>query len=240
MSKQKEVHINDTKFNMVDVLENKNEEEQENNKEEEKEIENIEEEKAPEINYKKEENVEEKRKRLLVISRYKNSTRFGEWLKKQGFNFNSKDLEEMSNDELETMINDIRFCIATKNTNGMYGKLSTQGILVIENVLRPIYNVDGLSQMLSNDQTYLDTVEELALEYQNYLYVQPQYRLMYSVLSSAYLVHSQHIMLEKLSQTEEGKQMIQQMANQIQAQQSSENNIKELGAEFSKQFGDLL
>src|SRR5690349_13295697 len=102
MSKPKEVNINDTKFNMVDV--------QENNKEEKKEMENKEEEKAPEINYKKEENVEEKRKRLLVISRYKNSTRFGEWLKKQGFNFSSKDLEEMSNDELETMINDIRFC----------------------------------------------------------------------------------------------------------------------------------
>ena len=144
----------------------------------------------------------------------------------------------MKNDELETMINDIRFCIATKNTNGMYGKLSTQGVVVLENILRPVYKVDGLSNVLANDPTYLDTVEELALEYQNYLYVQPQYRLMYCVLSSAYIVHSQHIMLQKMSKTVEGQEMIQKMANQIQNTNTS--NVKTLEPEFKHQFGDLL
>jgi len=251
MSKQKEVNINDTKFNMKDVINVESDESNQTEEVSDDEIESKhknqddskdedENQTGPEINYKFEENVEEKRKRLLIINRYKNSQRFGDWLKKQGFNFNSNTLSKMTNTELETMINDIRFCIATKNTNGMYSKLSTQGVVVLENVLRPVYKIDGLSQILSNDSTYLDTVEELALEYQNYLYVQPQYRLMYCVLSSAYIVHSQHIMLEKLSQTVEGQNMIKNMANQIQNVNNNSENGKQFDSDFSERFGDLL
>lgn len=238
MSKTKEVNINDTKFNMKDVLKFDEEPKDKNDKNDNVEPEPKPEEPGPSINYKEEQNVEEKRKRLLVINRYKNSSRFGEWLTKQGFNFDSKTLEAMSNEELETMINDIRFCIATKNTNGMYGRLSTQGVVILENILRPVYKIDGLSKILESEPTYLDTVEELALEYQNYLYVQPQYRLMYCVLSSAYIVHSQHTMLEKLSKTEDGQQLIKQMAEQIN--NTNHEFIKPVNPEFNDRFGDLM
>jgi len=140
----------------------------------------------------------------------------------------AKHLGDLSSEELETMINDIRFCISTKNTNSLYETGATKGLLVAETLLRPIYKIDGLSDVLSKDQTYLDLVEEILLENQNQVYVKPQYRLLYCVLSSAYIVHNQHVMLEKLSQTDEGKKMINEMANKLQNTQKQQIQIKNL------------
>jgi len=229
--KVEEMKINDSKFTLkIDEAPEKKiryrddekpakKKKQENEKEKsEKEEEHPE---IPELDY-EENDIEAKRKRFMIISRYKNSKRFGNWLKTQGFEFNTKGLKDKTVDELENMINDIRFCISTKNTNNMYETGATKGILVLENMLRPVYKVDGLSQILSNDPMYLDLVEELLLERANYVYVKPEYRLLYCVLSSAYIVHAQHMALEKLSQTDEGKKMIKDLANQIQvAEQQS-------------------
>jgi hypothetical protein len=181
----------------------------------------------PELDYEKDD-IEAKRKRLMIISRYKNSKRFGSWLKTQGFEFNTKQLKDKSLDELENMINDIRFCISTKNTNNMYETGATKGVIVLENMLRPVYKVDGLSQVLSSDPMYLDLIEELLLERANYVYVKPEYRLLYCVLSSAYIVHAQHIALEKLSQTEEGKKMISDFANKIKENETMDKLIKDV------------
>jgi hypothetical protein len=98
---------------------------------------------------------------------------------------------------------------------------------------------------------YLDLVEELLLERQNYLYVKPEYRLLYCVLTSAYIVHSQHVMLEKMSQTEEGKQMIQDMANKISSKEIKTdipqldlgNNpipSKQMDISFEEKYNDLM
>lgn len=208
---------------------------------------------APEMNYKEESDVEAKRKRLMIIGRYRNSKRFGAWLKKQGFDMLPRRLEKMSNDELETMINDIRFCISTKNTNNLYETGATKGILVLESLLRPVYKIDGLSQTLSNDPTFHDLLEELLLERQSYIYVKPEYRLLYVVLSSAYIVHSHHIMLEQLSQTDEGKKMIQDIANKMEENRQPQaapisinlpTNLdierKSLDNTFTQKYSDLL
>lgn len=255
MEKVKEVNINDSRVNIADIVEIKqpkdadvdSESDNIENKNDEPDIID-----SPPIDYTQEDNVEEKRKRLNIIARYRNSKRFGSWLKKQGFNMTAKNLEDLSSDELETMINDIRFCISTKNTNSLYETGATKGILVAENLLRPIYKIDGLSEVLSKDPTYLDLVEEILLENQNQIYVKPQYRLLYCVLSSAYIVHSQHLMLEKLSQTDEGKKMIHDMANKLQNSQKQQLQIqnlvpdnitiksKKLEEEFTKKYCDLL
>lgn len=195
--------------------EEKEEKEEESSPQEESSADEKEKKDVPELDYESDE-IESKRKCLMIIARYKNSKRFGSWLKTQGFEFNTKALKDKSMDELENMINDIRFCISTKNTNNMYETGATKGVLILENMIRPVYKVDGLSQVLSNDPMYLDLIEELLLERANYVYVKPEYRLLYCVLSSAYIVHTQHTALEKLSQTEEGKKMIRDFANQIQ------------------------
>jgi hypothetical protein len=245
--KVEEVKINNSKFVIKNIVEPKEEKEEGTEIKDDQENDKPE---SPEIDYTEEDNVEDRRKRLMIIERYKNSKRFGSWLKKQGFDFNLKSLKDKTNEELDVMINDIRFCISTKNTNNMYETATTKGILIIENLLRPIYKVDGLSQVLSNDPMYLDLIEEILLEKQNYIYVKPEYRLLYCVLSSAYIVHNQHIMLEKLSETEEGKQMIQEMANQINTNSKDiklniqlDSNImpkKELDNKFTEKYKDLL
>lgn len=257
----KTVNINNTKINLKNILKKDTNESKEETQEQEAPVEETEqtnnqpENNTPEIDYQEEDNPEDKRKRLLVISRYKNSKRFSKFLKDQGFNFNTKHISGLSNEELETMINDIRFCISTKNTNNMIEQVSTKGIVLLENLLRPVYNIDGLSQVLTNDQTYLDLVEELTLEHSNYFYVKPEYRLMYCVTSSAYIIHTQKIMLDNMKKTPEGQIMIQKMAKEINEQKEKENEknnvpviqqepkiikTKEMSSEFIKSYGDIL
>ena len=48
------------------------------------------------------------------------------------------------------------------------------------------------------------------------------------MLSLAYIVHAQHIALEKLSQTEEGKKMIQDMSNKIKENETMDKLIKDV------------
>jgi hypothetical protein len=224
--KIEEIKINNSKFEIKDITEPKSTKEEGKNENKEGNDNNNDKPETPEIDYSEEDNVEDRRKRLMIIARYKNSKRFGSWLKTQGFDFNLKSLKDKSNEELDTMINDIRFCISTKNTNNMYETAATKGVLIIENLLRPIYKVDGLSEVLTKDPMYLDLVEELMLERSDYIYVKPEYRLLYCVISSAYIVHNHHIMLQKLSETEEGKQMIKDLASKINENESKNKDVK--------------
>lgn len=250
-----EVKINKSKVSLVDILEQKPENA---TNEKDQTIEQIDDQKeeieAPELEYDGDEDVEEIRKRLMILSRYKNSKRFGKWLREQGFILNAKKLEGKTQEELDTIINDIRYCISTKNTNSLYETGATKGIVVLENLLRPVYKIDGLSTVLSNDPMYLDLVEEMMLERASFIYVKPEYRLLYCVLSSAYIVHNQHIMLEKLSQTSEGKQMIKEMASRFKENENVSETPqiqiykpigpqvvqKQMDSTFSDKYADLL
>jgi hypothetical protein len=49
-----------------------------------------------------------------------------------------------------------------------------------------------LSAVLSQDESYKDVCEELILEHQHYLYCKLEYRLLYSVVKNATIVHQQH------------------------------------------------
>ena len=95
------------------------------------------------------------------------------------------------------------------------------------------------------DQTYLDLVEEILLENQSYVYVKPQYRLLYCVLSSAYIIHSQHAVLEKISQTAEGQEMIKKMASEIERGEANPiptvpAEVKVMDNHFMSKYKDLL
>ena len=154
---------------------------------------------------------EARRLRLLILNRYKLSQRFGQYLSDLGFKLDNTYLSTLTIQELESLINDIRFCVSTKNVNNFWQDACVHGIGVAERIVSPFYNVTGLSQALGHDETYKDVYEELILEHQNYLYCKPEYRLLYCVVKNASLVHEQH----KFFQTDEGKKAIENYKKQI-------------------------
>ena len=74
--KIEEVKINTSNFVVRDIVK----EEKSETDNEIKYKENSYKPESPEIDYTEEDNVEDRRKRLMIISRYKNSKRFGSWL----------------------------------------------------------------------------------------------------------------------------------------------------------------
>lgn len=168
--------------------------------------------------------VEEKRKKLLMLSRYRQSKRFGHFLAENGFDLSSNRIVGLSLQSLDALLNDVKFTIACKNTSGVVEAAAISGVMVLENVVTPWYNVKGLSECLSKSATYLDCVEEIALENQSYIYTKPTYRLMFEILKCAYMVHQQHSYVAELQKTEEGKAIFQQHVQRaMQEQQKQEN-----------------
>ena len=155
---------------------------------------------------------EARRLRLLILNRYKLSQRFGQYLSDLGFKLDNSQLSTLTIPELDSLINDIRFCVSTKNVNSFWQDACVDGIGVAERIISPFYNVTGLRQVVSHDDTYKDVCEELILEHQNYLYCKPEYRLLYCVVKNGSLVHEQH----NFFKTEEGKKVIVTYKKQMQ------------------------
>src|SRR4051812_9248168 len=70
---------------------------------------------------------EERRLRMVVISRYRLSNRFGEYLKQQGFNLAIEHLQTLSVPQLDKLINDVRFYVSTKNTGSYIQSMAVGG-----------------------------------------------------------------------------------------------------------------
>lgn len=166
---------------------------------------------------------EARRLRLLILNRYKLSPRFGQYLADLGFKLDGTNLSSLTIQELDSLINDIRFCVSTKNISNFWQDACTHGVGIAERIVSPFYNVTGLSQVLGKDDTYQDVCEELILEHQNYLYCKPEYRLMYCIVKNASLVHEQH----KFFQTEEGKKAIENYKKQMGININMESDNKQ-------------
>ena len=170
---------------------------------------------------------EARRLRLLILNRYKLSERFGQYLAELGFKLDNYHLNNFTIPELDSLINDIRFCVSTKNVNNFWQDACTQGVGIAERIVSPFYNVTGLSAVLSQDESYKDVCEELILEHQHYLYCKPEYRLLYSVVKNATIVHQQH----KFFQSDEGKKAIEEYKKKMGLADAQPNQpVPEKGA----------
>lgn len=82
--------------------------------------------------------------------------------------------ESMNIHDLENVIQEMRFVIATRNSGRFAIQTFETCATIVEN-LHPDFQ--GLSQCLISDETTTDIVKELSLEYQSYIYTRAEYRL---------------------------------------------------------------
>ena len=128
---------------------------------------------------------------LLLICRYGNSARFGEYLKNLEFTFDIKKLREMDSEQLTDMLTRIEAANGHKNNVSFIStgvKLATGTIETITSkhpALREKYNCTGLTMKLEQSDDYLDALEELDIKYGTKFRVKPEYRLILAVGSSA-------------------------------------------------------
>lgn len=161
----------------------------------------------------------DRRKLIIVLQRYEKS-RFGSYMKEMKINTNN--LEKYSNDELETILDDCRFSISQKHNSGMIEGAVLKSIEVLETFMNSLYKIDGLSKVLQNNPIFLDTLSEITLENATMTYISPEKRLAFLVLSNAMAVHSSHEFFSQLSQSSEGKEQLNKLAESMKILQNEE------------------
>lgn len=132
---------------------------------------------------------------VLMLSRYGTSKRFGSYLKDLSFNLTLSRLKKMTIPQLEDLLIRVRTSVANKNTSNIWENSISGAVDITEKLISasPLGNrihIEGLAEHLKEDDTWLDLVEELQLEYQNLTYVSPQVRLTYTLLTVGAQVHA--------------------------------------------------
>ena len=103
---------------------------------------------------------------------------------------------------MEELLERVRTSVANKTVSDIWSNSITSGLGMIENVctmtrLNDTIKLKGLTELLREDETFLDLLEELKLNNQNLAYVSPYTRLAYTLLSSIFHVHGLNTMLDK-------------------------------------------
>lgn len=186
------IQLGETEINMDKVVQSQNNEQKKPDPETDKKQKEIE--KVAARFEKQEQNEKEdaeKAKRLSVLAKYRNSRRFGPYLKEIGCNIEPARLVKMSVKQLDQVVTDVKMKIATKNATGFGQEMVFKGIGVLEYALHDLWRIDKLSDTLRNSESFLDAVEELLLEWDG-VYMSPKLRVVLEIVSTAVFVHNSH------------------------------------------------
>jgi len=147
-------------------------------------------------------NVKRHQEFVLMLSRYGTSSRFGEYLKSLSFQLNPIKLRKLKLECLEELLERVRTSVANRTISDVWTNSITAGLSMAENLctqtrLNDTIKLKGLTEMLKDDEAFLDLLEELKLNNQNLAYVSPYTRLAYTLLTSVMTVHGINTMLDK-------------------------------------------
>jgi hypothetical protein len=147
-------------------------------------------------------NIKVHQEHCLMLSRYGSSPRFGEYLKSLSFVLTPVKLRKLKLEQLEELLERVRTSVANRTISDIWTNSITSGLGVVENLctmtrLNDTIKLKGLTEMLKEDESFLDLLEELKLNNQNLAYVSPYTRLAYTLLTSIMHVHGLNTMLDK-------------------------------------------
>lgn len=138
-----------------------------------------------------------KRKLILKIQQY--IVQFSKYLPQE---LNIKEFKDFTIEQLQSLLDEIKFTIAVRNSGKMNQRMILQGITLLESLLiafTPL-KVKGLSQICL-DKDFQETVLELCLEMEM-MYLDPKYRLCYALVSAATTLHIMNSRAEAIQQSE--------------------------------------
>jgi len=153
----------------------------------------------PKETTKKTDNAAKRQSLILLLKSYGESKRFGEFLKANGFKLDVKTLNTMKLDKLQDILDQVKITVSSKNINFMAEKAVLSMTKLLEAGLTNIYNIDGLSENLARNDSFLDCVEELRLEHQVFIKVDPKQRFLFEILRTAYMTHTANKLMGNLT-----------------------------------------
>lgn len=193
----------------------------------------------------------EKREKIFLISRYRNSTRFGEYLRNEmRLNLDMTELQRLSTDELDNLLQEIQICICNKNNQKIVTESAIHIISIFERMLTNLYKVDGISEALHNNDAFLDALEEYALQNHKLLHASPKTIILAEIIKTAVLLHNSHVLSAEISKTPEGKEQLKKFGDELLKKAKEEKSkvqiknvvetAKPVSQEFVNKYSDLL
>jgi len=139
--------------------------------------------------------IEKHQEHVLMLSRYGAHERFSEYLGKLAFELKPSALKKKSLNELEELLQRVRTSVSNKNVSDIFAELSFGAIQAAETLisvsrLGETVRLKGITDVLKDDETFLDLLSLIELENQNLSYVSPYVRMMYTVSTAAMKVHA--------------------------------------------------
>lgn len=127
----------------------------------------------------------ERRRNILLLQMYENE--FAEKLKA----FRGTNYEKLSDNELISLKNEYDYVIGAKSNVKVAQNVFIKGVHILEHVCKhytPI-NVNGLSNLLSNDDELQEDIKHMALKYMNLVKTEPEQRVAYKIITSMILLN---------------------------------------------------
>lgn len=213
----KTLNINDTGFEIDDVVKPEQDDQKDNEDNEDNQLVEINDTKLVEqpqneiISFN-----QEKRNKLLLINKYKTSQRFSKYLiEEMKFNLDTNYLQQLSEQQLDTIITDIRYCVSNRNNTNFFSGIALKTIAGFEIFVSKVFNknISGLTHNIQKSESFMDALEELTLENQTFTSSKPTTRMMFEVLQLAYLQYeaNESVKLQAEKDPEQFKKDLEQL-----------------------------
>ena len=190
------------------------------------------------------EDIKKHQELVIMLSRYGQSRRFAEFLKSMNFTLTVSQLKKMELGELEELHTRVKTAIDNKNTSNfweemVFSMVQTGEIVCSKTAIGRKVKIQGITEMLRSDETFLDLVEQIELENQNIAYTSPYVRLIYSVVSSAMKCHGINTMLDNrmkmLEKRQEGEDEEVKEEDKVDDDVVEEETVDEEGKEVERE-----
>lgn len=135
---------------------------------------------------------EDKQALIMKLQRYASSERFKKYLKEMGFKLTMATLNKKSIKQLEELLARVRFSIANRGSNEFVDGFIQKGCLGLETVIhnRSKFKVAGTTQLLWQNEQFLDDLEAIKLEYLSFGSVDPKLRMAFTITRTAMTCHA--------------------------------------------------
>ena len=199
------------------------------------------------------EEIETKQKLIIQISRFRDSSRFANFLNSLGFNLSATHLKSMDIGQLEDLLLELKSAIQNKNGSKFIDESYFMILNMVENISKhPKFNkyadLSGLSKSAHENDEILDVIECLSLMYSDMGQLSPEKKLVFLTGSCILQTASLNRMLkniqnyeqklkEQVEQGGQGEQNTQKQTNPVQ-EQSMESQQKTIPQKSNEPFKD--
>ena len=186
----------------------------------------------------KENDIQLKQEKIYTIQKYQASKRFGEYIRQElRISHTSAQLNKMSNDELQEILEKIRIHLDNRNLDKFYDNMALKSAQLLETSITPFYKINGFANNLFDDEEFLNIWERFKIE--NKMITIPAHIQLTMIVGTILMKTRADNRMQELQNDEEYKKMMQDVEDEIQADEDKRqlsNISKEKSKEKSKEI----